>query len=72
MVGTGLSSAVRATTPTFLSDSQSANAIVSVGLTFTLTPRDVAARISTQLTIVGNQTGASLTIPVIVNPKPTV
>ena len=72
LVGTGLAATVRATTPTFLSDSQSANASVAVGLTFTLTPRDVASQISTQLTVVGNQTGASVTIPVVVNPKPTV
>ena len=72
LVGTGLAKNVRATTPTFLSDAQTANATVAVGLEFTLTPRDVASQISTQLTIVGNQTGAALTIPVVVNPKPTV
>jgi len=72
LVGTGLSEDVRATTPTFLSDTQSANATVATGLEFTLTPRDVASIISTQITVVGNQTGASITIPVVVNPKPVV
>ena len=72
LVGTGLAASVQPTTPTFLSDIQTANATVAVGLEFTLTPRDVASVISTSLTIVGNQTGASLTVPVVVNPKPTV
>jgi len=70
--GSGLPATVRATTPTFLSDVQSANATVAVGLEFTLIPKDVASQIVTQLTVVGNQTGASITIPVTVNPEPTV
>jgi hypothetical protein len=72
LVGTGLAATAQATTPTFLSDVQSANATVARGLEFTLTPRDVATAITTQLTIIGNQTGASLTITVVVNPQPTV
>jgi len=72
LVGTGLNQNVRPTTPTFLSDTQTANAAVAVGTEFTLTPRDVSTQISTQLTIVGNQSGASLTVTVVVNPKPTV
>lgn len=71
LVGTGLPQNLQATVPTFLSDVETANATVVVGLEFTLTPRDVAAQISTQITFVGNQTGASLTIPLVVNPQPT-
>ena len=71
LVGSGLSG-VQPTTPTFLSDVQSANATVARGTQFTLTPRDVVSQITTQLQIVGNQTGASLTVTLIVNPKPTV
>ncbi|KKM92344.1 hypothetical protein LCGC14_1219390 [marine sediment metagenome] len=71
LVGTGVEEAT-ATVPTFLSDVQSANATVARGLEFTLTPRDVAATITTSLQIIGNQTGASITISVVVNPQPTV
>ena len=71
MVGTGIEDAT-ATIPTFLSDTQSANATVARGLEFTLTPRDVAAEITTSLQIIGNQTGASVTISVVVKPQPTV
>jgi hypothetical protein len=70
LVGTGLAETVEATVPTFLSDVQTKNAIVARGLEFTLTPRDVPAQITTQLTIIGNQTGASITVPVVVNPAP--
>jgi hypothetical protein len=71
LVGSGLAAQQQATTPTFLSDVQSANAIVARGLEFTLTPRDVASQITTSLQIVGNQTGASITVPVVVNPQPS-
>lgn len=71
LVGTGLAD-IAATVPTFLSDTQTANATVTRGLEFTLTPRDVAAQISTQLQIIGNQTGAAITVSVVVNPQPTV
>lgn len=70
LVGTGLASQVQTTVPTFLSDVQTANAVVARGLEFTLTPRDVSAQITTQLQIIGNQTGASLIVPVVVNPAP--
>lgn len=71
LVGTGVEEAT-ATIPTFLSDTQSANATVARGLEFTLTPRDVATTITTSLQIIGNQTGASVTISVVVKPQPTV
>ncbi len=71
LVGTGLAEAA-ATVPIFLSDTQTANATVARGLEFTLTPRDVAAQITTQLQIIGNQTGAAITVSVVVNPQPTV
>jgi hypothetical protein len=71
LVGTGLPSNSSATAPAFLGDSSSANAVVTQGTEFTLTPKDVAAQITTQLTVIGNQTGAVITIPVIVKPKPT-
>ncbi len=71
LVGTGLAE-ITATVPTFLSDTQTANATVARGLEFTLTPRDVAAQITTSLQIIGNQTGAAITVTLVVNPQPTV
>jgi hypothetical protein len=72
LVGTGLADTVKTTTPTFLSDVESANAIVARGLVFTITPKDVAAQIETTLQVIGNQTGGSVTVPLIVNVKPSV
>lgn len=57
-----------ATVPTFLGDSISQNAVVVRGTIFTISPKDVTAITKTQLIIVGNQTGASVTIPVTINP----
>ncbi len=71
LTGTGLPESSRATIPVFLSDQQSANATVAVGTEFTLVPRDVRSAINTTLTVIGNQTGGSQTIPVTVNPDPT-
>jgi hypothetical protein len=56
------------TVPTFFGDAQSVNASVVTGLSFTLIPRNVSTVTETQLVIVGNQTGATTTIPVIINP----
>lgn len=57
-----------ATVPVFLGDSVSENAVVVRGTTFTISPRDVTTVTQTQLVIIGNQTGASITIPVTINP----
>lgn len=72
LVGTGLPDNVSPTAPSFIGDAGTANAVVTTGNEFTLTPKDVAAQVTTSLTIVGNQTGAVITIPVVVKPKPTV
>jgi hypothetical protein len=57
-----------ATVPVFIGDSVSQNAVVVRGTTFTITPRDVTTVTQTQLVIIGNQTGASVTIPITINP----
>lgn len=57
-----------ATVPVFIGDSVSENAVVVRGTTFSIAPRDVNTVTQTQLVIIGNQTGASLTIPVTINP----
>lgn len=72
LVGTGLPSNFNASTPAFFGDVTTANAVVARGLEFTLTPKDVPSQVNTQLTLIGNQTGATITIPVIIKPKPTV
>lgn len=56
------------TVPSFIGESVSTNAVVVRGTTFTISPRDVSAVTETQLVIVGNQTGASVSIPVTINP----
>lgn len=71
LVGTGLSDAGSVTVPSFLGDVTTANATVVRGLEFTLTPKDVPSQVTTSLTVIGNETGATITIPVIINPKPT-
>lgn len=70
LVGTGLADNFSATTAAQLGDVQSANAVVARGSEFTLTPKDVPSQVSTSLTIIGNETGASITVPVIIKPKP--
>jgi hypothetical protein len=57
-----------ATVPVFLGDSVSQNAVVVKGTTFTISPKDVNTITQTQLVIIGNQTGATVTIPVTINP----
>lgn len=55
------------TTPTFMSDEATATAHVVNGLQFTFTPnRSLTSDIETTLTAYGNETGGSVTIPVIV------
>jgi hypothetical protein len=67
LVGTGLSGG-QPTVPSFFTNAQSSNAIVVTGLSFTITPRNVNTVTETQLVVVGNQTGATTSIPVTINP----
>ncbi len=48
------------------------NAIVARGSQFTIYPLDVAAQSTTQVTIFGNDTGATETFVLTINPQPTV
>lgn len=57
-----------ATVPVFIGDSVSQNAVVVRGTTFSIAPRDVSTTTQTQLVIIGNQTGASVTVPITINP----
>jgi len=56
------------TVPVFIGDSVSQNAIVVSGTVFTISPKDVTTATETQLVLIGNQTGATITIPVTINP----
>jgi hypothetical protein len=67
LTGTGLTGG-QPTVPTFFNGANTSNAIVVTGLSFTLTPRNVSTVTETQLVIVGNQTGATVSIPVTINP----
>lgn len=71
VVGTGLPDTFNASTPAFLGDASTANAVTQVGLEFTITPKNIPNQVTTQITIIGNQSGASITIPLIVKPSPT-
>jgi hypothetical protein len=44
-------------------------ALVVTGTSFTIVPRDVDTEVQTQITITGNQSGATITIPVTVVPS---
>ena len=57
-----------ATIPTFYGDVYSTTATVVKGLKFTFVPANVSSVTTTKLLIIGNETGASKTISVTVNP----
>jgi hypothetical protein len=60
-----------ATVPMFVGETSSVNsqnALVLTGTQFTLTPLNVGTRTETQLVIIGNETGATKIIPVVILP----
>lgn len=71
LTGTGLPTNNAPTVPGLLGDTLSSNAVTAVGTTFTLTPKNVPSQIITQLTVLGNESGAATTVPVTINPQPT-
>lgn len=70
LTGNGL--AGTATVPSYLGDAISSNAVVVRGTSFTLSPKDVNTVTETQLVIVGNETGATVSVPVTINPATVV
>ena len=65
IVGSGL--AAGATTPSFLGDEITATAAIEVGLQFQFIPNpNITQNIRTTITVYGNETGGSQTIPVTV------
>jgi len=66
IVGTGLSQSA-SSVPTFLGDELTETAAVDTGLTFTFIPNpNITQTIKTTLTVYGNETGGSQSIPVTV------
>ena len=66
IVGSGVS-AGSGTTPTFLGDELTATAAVETGLTFTFIPNpNITSTIRTTITVYGNETGGSQSIPVTI------
>jgi len=66
IVGSGLAAGAGGT-PTFLGDELTATAAVETGLTFTFIPNpNITATIKTTITVYGNETGGSQSIPVTI------
>ena len=72
IIGEQLQSVTNATIPTFIGDVSSTTAQVSLGLRFRFVPNSALTQtLTTSLTVVGNESGGSVTIPVTVNVKGT-
>jgi hypothetical protein len=60
----------------FAGDSETANSVSAIGLTFIVSPSARATNISTvkttKLIVTGNETGGRIVIPITINPKPTI
>jgi hypothetical protein len=68
VIGEQLSTNATATIPSFIGDVNSTTAQVAIGLRFRFVPNSALTQtITTNLTIVGNESGGSVTIPVTVN-----
>lgn len=72
IIGEQLQNVTTATIPTFIGDVSSTTAQVSLGLRFRFVPNSALTQtLSATLTVVGNESGGSVTIPVTVNVKGT-
>jgi len=68
IIGEGLQSDVSATIPSFLGDVSSETAQVATGLKFRFLPNNsLTSTIATTITVIGNESGGSKTIPLTVN-----
>jgi hypothetical protein len=67
LIGQQLSSAANATIPTFIGDVSSTTAQVAIGLSFNFIPNaSLSQTTTTVLTVIGNESGGSVSIPVTV------
>ena len=72
IIGEQLRNVTNATIPTFIGDVSSTTAQVSLGLRFRFVPNSALTQtLSATLTVIGNESGGSVTIPVSVNVKGT-
>jgi len=61
---------VTGVTPTLPAGTLTSSAVVRVGLQFKIVPKKVSTTRNTKLTIFGNESGATVTIPVTIKPEP--
>ena len=66
-----LSANTGATTPVFVNEEERKKSITLTGRRVNVVSRDVTTQTSTNLTIVGLETGATFNISITVNPNPT-
>ena len=70
IVGEQLQNVTTATIPTFIGDVSSTTAQVSLGLRFRFVPNSsLTQTLTTNLTVIGNESGGSVTIPVTITVK---
>lgn len=70
IIGEQIQTATTATIPTFIGDVSSTTAQVALGLRFRFVPNSsITSTTTTNLTVVGNESGGSVTIPVTVRVK---
>lgn len=70
IVGEQLQNVTSATIPTFIGDVSSTTAQVSLGLRFRFVPNSsLTQTLTTNLTVIGNESGGSVTIPVTITVK---
>jgi hypothetical protein len=68
IIGEQLQAATTATIPTFIGDVSSTTAQVSLGIRFRFVPNSsLTTTTNTTLTVIGNESGGSISIPVTVN-----
>lgn len=68
IIGEGIASNINVTIPSFIGDVSSATSQVAVGLRFRFVPNSsLSETVSTTLTIVGNESGGSQSVPVTIN-----
>lgn len=70
IVGEQLEAAISATIPSFIGDVSSTTAQVALGIRFRFIPNSsLSATTTTRLTVIGNESGGAISIPVTVNVK---
>lgn len=71
IIGEDLPANANVTIPSFLGDVQSTTAQVAIGLRFRFVPNgSLTSNITTRLTVIGNETGGSVSIPVTIYATP--